>query len=62
MNVQIGFHVSIAGGLQNAVDNALKIGCTAFQIFTRNPRGWAEKVLDARDVQMFKLKNSDTVE
>jgi len=67
MNVQIGFHVSIAGGLQNAVDNALKIGCTAFQIFTRNPRGWAEKVLDARDVQMFKLKlrhsgiNSDAV-
>jgi deoxyribonuclease-4 len=56
MNVQIGFHVSIAGGLQNAVDNALKIGCTAFQIFTRNPRGWAEKVLDVRDVQMFKLK------
>ena len=56
MNVQIGFHVSIAGGLQNAVDNASKIGCTAFQIFTRNPRGWAEKVLDARDVQMFKLK------
>jgi len=56
MNVQIGFHVSIAGGLQNAVDNASKIGCTAFQIFTKNPRGWAEKVLDARDVQMFKLK------
>ena len=67
MNVQIGFHVSIAGGLQNAVDNASKIGCTAFQIFTKNPRGWAEKVLDARDVQMFKLKlrhsgiNSDAV-
>ena len=67
MNVQIGFHVSIAAGLQNAVDNALKIECTAFQIFTRNPRGWAEKVLDARDVQMFKLKlrhsgiNSDAV-
>ena len=67
MNVQIGFHVSIAGGLQNAVDNALKIGCTAFQIFTRNPRGWAEKNLDVRDVQMFKVKlrhsgiNSDAV-
>ena len=67
MNVQIGFHVSIAGGLQNAVDNASKIGCTAFQIFTKNPRGWAEKVLDAHDVQMFKLKlrhsgiNSDAV-
>lgn len=56
MNVQIGFHVSIAGGFPNAVDNALKIGCTAFQIFTRNPRGWAEKVLDARDVQIFKSK------
>ncbi|MDP9197211.1 MAG: deoxyribonuclease IV [Thermoproteota archaeon] len=56
MKVQIGFHVSIKGGIRNSIDNALKIGCTAFQIFTRNPRGWTEKVLNGRDVQIFKSK------
>ena len=38
MKVRIGFHVSIAGGISNSIDNALKIGSKAFQIFTRNPR------------------------
>jgi endonuclease IV len=41
-----GFHVSIAGGISNSVDNALKIGCNAFQIFSRNPRGWTAKPLE----------------
>jgi deoxyribonuclease-4 len=50
--------VSISGGISNSVDNALKDNCTAFQIFTRNPRGWAAKPLDSRDVQLFKNKLS----
>lgn len=49
----LGFHVSIAGGIANAVDNAIKIGCTAFQIFTRNPRGWTGKELNEDDVRDF---------
>ena len=49
----LGFHVSIAGGIANSVDNAKKIGCTAFQIFTRNPRGWIGKELDPDDVRAF---------
>jgi deoxyribonuclease-4 len=53
---RIGFHVSIAGGIHNSVLNAQTIGCTAFQIFTRNPRGWAEKELKEDDINMFKLK------
>jgi deoxyribonuclease IV len=53
---RIGFHVSISGGISNSVDNALKDGCTAFQIFTRNPRGWAAKPLDNKDVALFKNK------
>jgi deoxyribonuclease IV len=56
MKLMIGFHVSIAGGIYESVSNALKIGCTAFQIFTRNPRGWAEKVLNEGDVEIFKAK------
>jgi deoxyribonuclease-4 len=56
MNIRIGFHVSIAGGISNSVDNALKIGCSAFQIFTRNPRGWAAKPLVNEDVMSFRAK------
>jgi deoxyribonuclease-4 len=58
MGVRVGFHVSIAGGISNSVDNAKKIGCTAFQIFSRNPRGWAAKPLARDDVQLFKTKLS----
>jgi deoxyribonuclease-4 len=56
MSIRVGFHVSIAGGISNSVDNALKIGCSAFQIFTRNPRGWAAKPLVDEDVMNFRAK------
>ena len=39
-----------------AVDNAVKRECTAFQIFTRNPRGWHAKPLTAKDIDSFKSK------
>jgi deoxyribonuclease IV len=60
MSSRIGFHVSISGGISNSVDNALKIGCNAFQIFSRNPRGWTAKPLQDNDVENFgkKLKES----
>jgi len=56
MGIRVGFHVSIAGGISNSVDNAKKIGCTAFQIFSRNPRGWAAKPLAPADVKLFREK------
>lgn len=61
MTFKIGFHVSIAGGIRNSVSNAVQIGCTAFQIFTRNPRGWTERALEKQDVELFKsnLKKSE---
>ena len=60
MNLRVGFHVSIAGGIQNSITNALDIGCTAFQIFTRSPRQWQSKDLVETDVELFKtnLKKS----
>ncbi|MCY1155175.1 MAG: nfo [Nitrososphaera sp.] len=54
MDVRVGFHVSIAGGISNSVENAKKLGCTAFQIFSRNPRGWAAKPLPQDEVDSFK--------
>lgn len=56
MKFRVGFHVSIAGGISKSVDNALKIGCSAFQIFTRNPRGWSAKPLEEEDVKNFIAK------
>ncbi len=49
-------HVSIAGSIDRAVDNAVAMECTAFQIFTRNPRGWLAKPLTSKDIASFKEK------
>ena len=49
-------HVSIAGSIDRSVDNAVARGCTAFQIFTRNPRGWVARRLSDKDVTNFKEK------
>jgi deoxyribonuclease-4 len=54
--MQVGLHVSIAGSIDRAVDNAVTTGCTAFQVFTRNPRGWAAKSLTSKDISNFKEK------
>lgn len=51
--VKIGVHVSIAGGLDRAVDRAAEKGCDLFQIFSRNPRGWRSKPLLAEDAERF---------
>ena len=48
--------MSIAGSIDKAVDNAVTTGCSAFQIFTRNPRGWAAKPLTSNDISNFKEK------
>jgi deoxyribonuclease-4 len=53
MGVKVGFHVSIAGGIANSVNNAKKLHCTAFQIFTRNPRGWAANPLPRSELYSF---------
>ena len=56
MNMQIGCHVSISGSIDKAVDNAIERECSAFQIFTRNPRGWSAKELSDTDTDNFKNK------
>ena len=36
----IGAHMSIAGGVANAIDRALSVGCTAMQIFVKSNMQW----------------------
>ncbi len=48
----IGLHVSMAGGIFNAPDNAAKLNCETFQIFTRSPRGGkAAEITDEIEAQ-----------
>ncbi|MBI3640598.1 MAG: deoxyribonuclease IV [Thaumarchaeota archaeon] len=54
--MQVGLHVSIHGSINSSVDNAVAMGCSAFQIFTGNPRGWTPKPLSSNDITSFKEK------
>ena len=61
--IRVGVHTSISGGVDKSVDRAYHLGCTAFQIFTRNPRGWKfnplkeeEKVLYISKVERYGFK------
>ncbi len=60
-NRKIGFHVSIAGGFSRAVGRAISLGCTTFQIFSRNPRSWRFKRREG-EVKNFREKlNSSSI-
>lgn len=50
----IGAHVSAAGGVENAPLNALKIGATAFAMFTKNQKRWEAKPLTEDNIRKFK--------
>ncbi|MTI67087.1 MAG: deoxyribonuclease IV [Firmicutes bacterium] len=53
--MNIGSHLTISKGFENAGKLALDIGANTFQFFTRNPRGGKAKALDLEDIK--KLKN-----
>jgi len=44
--VRLGFHVSIAGGLDNCVRAAVRRRCTALQMFTGAPVQWARRPIE----------------
>lgn len=52
----IGAHVSSAGGVENAPENAQKIGATAFALFTKNQRQWVANPLTQESIAAFKKK------
>jgi deoxyribonuclease-4 len=52
--VRIGAHVSVAGGLGQAVPNAVAAGCEALQVFVSNARGWAPPPVDPAADERFR--------
>jgi deoxyribonuclease-4 len=52
--VRIGAHVSVAGGLLQAVGNARAVGCESLQVFVSNARGWAPPPVDEAGDERFR--------
>lgn len=49
----IGAHVSASGGVDKSVENALKIGADAIQIFGSSPRQWAVRKIPSDEIARF---------
>jgi deoxyribonuclease-4 len=52
----LGVHVSIAGHIWESIDRAQTLGCSAMQIFSRDPRQWRRSKLKAEDIREFRLR------
>jgi deoxyribonuclease IV len=56
----LGIQVSIAGGIYESVTRAQGLGCTAMQIFARDPRQWRRTKLKAKDIEEFRLRRASS--
>ncbi|MDP8219982.1 MAG: deoxyribonuclease IV [Candidatus Stygibacter frigidus] len=52
----IGAHVSAGGGLENAPENARKIGAKAFALFTKNQKQWFASPLEEESIRLFRQR------
>jgi deoxyribonuclease IV len=58
--LRIGAHMSVAGGVANAVERAVLHGCESLQIFSKNANRWVAPPLDAADVRRFRRRLDET--
>ncbi|RPD67489.1 AP endonuclease [Lentinus tigrinus ALCF2SS1-7] len=56
---KIGPHVSSAGGVENAIVNAARVGANAFAIFLKSQRKWDSKPLTDESIAKFKHRMKD---
>jgi deoxyribonuclease-4 len=54
--MRIGAHMSVAGGVANAVDRAVLHGCEALQIFSKNANQWRGRPLDPAEIRAFRRR------
>ena len=54
MSLKVGAHVSIAGGVDNAVANQTEVGGNCGQIFTHSPQVWQDPNIDADEAEAFR--------
>jgi deoxyribonuclease-4 len=56
----IGAHMSIAGGVQHALERGQAVGCRTIQVFTKNANQWRAKPLAEDDIREFKRLSKET--
>ena len=56
----LGAHMSIAGGVGNALLAGKKIQCDAIQIFTKSSRQWAAKPYTEEEIGQYRTNRKDT--
>ncbi|MEZ6088571.1 MAG: deoxyribonuclease IV [Pirellulaceae bacterium] len=52
--LRLGAHMSIAGGLEKAVERAKQAGCSVVQIFTKNNNQWRAKPLTDEGIELWR--------
>lgn len=55
--MKFGMHVSAAGGIDSAVDNAVNFGCETMQIFVNPPQRWNPIEISKEQIKSFLNKN-----
>ncbi|MGE5219171.1 MAG: deoxyribonuclease IV [Chloroflexota bacterium] len=56
----LGAHMSIAGGVGNALLDGEKVDCDAIQIFTKSSRQWASKPYSKEEIELFRINQKET--
>lgn len=56
----LGAHMSIAGGVGNALLEGKKVDCDAIQIFTKSSRQWASKPYTKEEIEFFDINRKET--
>jgi len=59
MPQKIGLHVSAAGGVENAPQNAKEFKAECFQFFSRSPRGGGAPKISDESAQLFKERSKE---
>src|SRR3989440_27152 len=57
--MQIGAHVSSAGGIDKAIDRAVAIGADSVQVFTQSPRAWRPTNHDPASFERVREKRAE---
>ena len=56
----LGAHMSIAGGVDQAIDRGEALGCTAIQIFVKNNNQWQGRALNPPEIKRFIQRQQET--
>lgn len=57
--MNLGAHMSIAGGLHLACERGAEVGCDVIQIFVKNQRQWLAPALKDEEIRLFRAAQRD---